>query len=191
MNRLYEEEEWNYYTAVGPIMVLFVVFIIWASYSELDEVVRGDGKVVPSGQTKVLQHLEGGIVSKILVSEGDDVQKGDTIYELSQAFFAADLKTKDIKLKALQAKSMRIMAEVDFEEEVYFTDELNEKIPRIIQNEKDIFIQDTQANMQKIQIAEDKLQQKILKLQELENKNENLNLELTLSQENMKILDNM
>jgi HlyD family secretion protein/adhesin transport system membrane fusion protein len=172
-------------------MVLFVVFIIWASFSQLDEVVRGDGKVVPSGQTKVLQHLEGGIVSKILVREGDIVKKGDTIYELSQAFFTADLQTKDIKLKSLQSRALRIMSEVNLEEDLIFPDDIIKKIPRIVNNEREIFLQDTQSNMQKIQIEEDKLKQKILKQTELTSKLENLNLELRLSRENIKILDNM
>jgi len=191
MNRLFEDEQWNYYTSVIPIMIMFVVFIIWASFSQLDEVVRGDGKVVPSGQTKVLQHLEGGIVSKILVQEGDLVKKGDTIYELSQAFFTADLQTKDIRLKSLQARALRIMSEVNLEEDLIFPDNIVNKIPNIVENEKEIFLQDTQSNMQKIQIEEDKLKQKILKQTELKSKLENLNLELRLARENMKILDNM
>jgi len=191
MNRLFEDEQWNYYTSVIPIMVMFVVFIIWASFSQLDEVVRGDGKVVPSGQTKVLQHLEGGIVSRILVQEGDLVKKGDTIYELSQAFFTADLQTKDIRLKSLQARALRIMSEVNLEEDLIFPDNIVHKIPNIVENEREIFLQDTQSNMQKIQIEEDKLKQKILKQTELKSKLENLNLELRLARENMKILDNM
>jgi len=191
MNRLFEDEQWNYYTSVIPIMIMFVVFIVWASFSQLDEVVRGDGKVVPSGQTKVLQHLEGGIVSRILVQEGDLVKKGDTIYELSQAFFTADLQTKDIKLKSLQARALRIMSEVNLEEDLIFPDSIVHKIPNIVENEKEIFLQDTQSNMQKIQIEEDKLKQKILKQTELKSKLENLNLELKLARENMKILDNM
>jgi len=191
MNRLFEDEQWNYYTSVIPIMVLFVVFIIWASFSQLDEVVRGEGKVVPSGQTKIIQHLEGGIVSKILVKEGDLVDKGEKIYELSQAFFTADLKTKEIKLKSLQAKALRIMSEVNLEEDLIFPDSIVNKIPNIVENEKEIFLQDTQSNMQKIQIEEDKLKQKILKQTELRSKLENLNLELRLARENMKILDNM
>ncbi len=191
MNRLFEDEQWNYYTSVIPIMIMFVVFIIWASFSELDEVVRGEGKVVPSGQTKIIQHLEGGIVSKILVKEGDLVNKGDTIYELSQAFFTADLKTKEIKLKSLQAKALRIISEVNLEEDLIFPDSLIKIIPKIVENEKEIFLQDTQSNMQKIQIEEDKLKQKILKQTELQSKLDNLNLELVLAKENMKILDSM
>jgi len=191
MNRLFEDEQWNYYTSVIPIMIMFVVFIIWASFSELDEVVRGEGKVVPSGQTKIIQHLEGGIVSKILVKEGDLVNKGDTIYELSQAFFTADLKTKEIKLKSLQAKALRIISEVNLEEDLIFPDSLTKTIPKIVENEKEIFLQDTQSNMQKIQIEEDKLKQKMLKQTELQSKLDNLNLELVLAKENMKILDSM
>jgi len=191
MTRLFEEEQWNYKLIVVPIMLMFTVFIVWATFSEIDEVVRGEGKVVPSGQTKVLQHLEGGIVSKILVNEGDKINKGEKLYELSQAFFTADLKTKEIKLKSLQAKAIRIMSEVDLEEDLIFSDNLVNKIPAIVENERDIFLQDTQSNMQKIQIEEDKLKQKILKHSELKSKLDNLNLELRLSRENMKILDNM
>jgi adhesin transport system membrane fusion protein len=191
MNRLFEDEQWNYYTAVVPIMVFFLVFVIWATFFELDEVVKGDGKVVPSGQTKILQHLEGGIISRILLKEGDEVFKGDTIYELSQAFFTADFNTKEVQLSSLEAKAIRIMSEVAFDEDIVFPNHLEIKIPKIIKNEKEIFVQDTQANMQKVQIAQNKLKQKILKLSELESKEENLALELKLSRENMKILDKM
>lgn len=191
MNRLFEDEEWNYYSAVGPIMVLFIVFIVWASFSELDEVVRGDGKVVPSGKTKVIQHLEGGIISDILVQEGDIVHKGDVIYELSQAFFTADYKIKEIEQKAIQARAIRILNEVNFNTELEFPSSLEVAIPDIVENERQIFEVDTKTNLQKIGIAEDQLKQKVLKYRELEAKNENLTIELQLATENMKIQDKM
>ena len=191
MNRLFEDEDWNYYTSVVPIMILFVVFIFWASFSELDEVVRGNGKVVPSGKTKIIQHLEGGIISNILVQEGDSVKKGDVIYELSQAFFTADFKTKEIELKSLQAKAIRILNEVELNDELEFPTSLEKTIPDIIENERQIFEVDTRTHLQKIQIAQNQLKQKILKFKELESKRENLTLELKLATENMKILDKM
>jgi len=191
MNRLFEDEEWNYSYAVVPIMLMFVAFILWASFSELDEVVRGDGKVVPSGQTKELQHLEGGIISNILVKEGDHVKAGDVIYELTQAFFDADLKTKDIELKSLKAKSMRLQREIDFKDTLSFPSYLEDSIPDIVMNEKLIFDENKRSNIQKIGIAEDQLQQKVLKKRDLESKKESLELELKLSNENMKILDQM
>ncbi len=191
MNRLFEDEDWNYSYAVVPIMLMFVVFILWASFSELDEVVRGDGKVVPSGQTKVLQHLEGGIVSNILVKEGDHVKAGDVIYELSQAFFDADLKTKDIELKSLKAKSIRLQREIDFKDTVSFPSYIEDSVPEIAANERLIFDENRRSYAQKVSIAEDQLQQKILKKRDLESKKESLALELKLSNENMKILDQL
>jgi len=191
MTRLFDDEEWNYNFAVIPIMVMFTIFIVWASLSELDEVVRGDGKVVPSGQTKILQHLEGGIIANILVKEGDVVKQGEVIYELTQAFFDADLKTKDIELKSLQAKAIRISRQIEFKESVNFPGYLESSIPDIVNNERQIFDEDQRSNLQKVSIAEDQLQQKILKYKDLESKKESLSLELKLANENMKILDKM
>jgi HlyD family secretion protein/adhesin transport system membrane fusion protein len=191
MNRLYEDEHWNYRIIVVPIMLLFILFIMWASFSELDEIIRGSGKVVPSSQTKIIQHLEGGIISKIHIREGDRVRKGQIIYELSQSFFTADVNAKHNKLLSLQAKSIRILSTIDRDEYLDFPANLKEEIPEIIDNENQIFDVDIRTNEQKIEIAQDQLNQKLLKLKELEYKMVNLNIELKLAFENMKIQDKM
>ncbi len=136
MNRLFEEQKWNYYVSVIPIMIFFIIFLIWASFSEVDEVVRGEGKVVPSGQTKVLQNFEGGIISKILLTEGDKVKKGDIIYNLSNAFFKADLKTKEIELLSFEASAIRLKSSIANKKSIEFPQEMKDKIPDIIENEK-------------------------------------------------------
>ena len=82
-NRLFEEKNWNYYVTVIPI---FVIILLWAAFTKIDETIKGTGKVVPSGQTKVIQNLEGGIVSAILLNEGDSVKKVTLFYNLSNAF---------------------------------------------------------------------------------------------------------
>ena len=59
------------------VTILFIISlsvvsgIIWMSFAEIDIVVRGNGKVIPSSQIQVIQSLEGGVVSEILVREGD------------------------------------------------------------------------------------------------------------------------
>ncbi|MGB6329154.1 MAG: HlyD family type I secretion periplasmic adaptor subunit [Halarcobacter sp.] len=189
--RLFEETKWNYYVSVVPIMLFFIAFIAWASLSEIDEVVRGSGKVVPSGQTKILQNFEGGIISNIAVKEGDKVSKGDVIYTLSNEFFKADLKAKEIDLLAFEANLIRLKASIDEREEIIFPKESLEKIPDIVENEKRIFNEDLKNRETKISIAEDQLKQKKYKLKEAETKYENLNLELNLAQANMKILESL
>ena len=190
-NKLFEESKWNYYVSVIPIMLFFISFLTWASLSSVDEVVRGSAKVVPSSQTKVLQNFEGGIVKSIKVQEGDSVKKGQIIYTLSNAFFKADLKTKEIDLLAYKASEIRLKAFINAEEKIKFPKEFIEKIPDIIENEKNIFYEDLQNNKTKISIAKDRLKQKQFKLTEMQTKFENLSIELSLAQANMKIQENL
>jgi len=190
-NLLFEEKKWNYYVSVVPIMLFFIAFLTWSSFSEIDEVVRGSGKVVPSGQTKILQNLEGGIISDIKVKEGDRVAKGQVIYTLSNEFFKADLRSKEIDLLTFQAAAQRLEASIAENDNIVFSEEMVEQIPEIIQNEKRIFFEDLKNRNTKIAIAQDQLRQKKYKLTEAETKFENLSLELNLAQTNMKILESL
>lgn len=190
-NNFFEETKWNYYVSVVPIMLFFLAFIAWAFFSEIDEVVRGAGKVVPSGQTKILQNLEGGIISDIKVKEGDTVKKGQIIYTLSNEFFKADLRSKEIDLLAYKASATRLIASIDEKEKVFFSKELVDNIPDIIENERRIFQEDYDNRITKINIAQDQLKQKQFKLKEAQTKFDNLSIELNLAQVNMKILEKL
>lgn len=190
-SRLFEEKDWNYYTTVVPIMLFFIVFLSWAAFSKIDETIKGTGKVVPSGQTKIIQNLEGGIISSILVNEGDSVKKGDVIYNLSNAFFSADLITKEIDLLTFQAVLVRLEALIDNKTEVEFPKELKDKIPDIVDNETKIFYEELENNKRKVDIAKDQFNQKDYKLKEAQIRFNNLNIELNLANENMKILDEL
>ncbi|PUE66663.1 HlyD family type I secretion periplasmic adaptor subunit [Arcobacter caeni] len=192
MNRgLFEEKKWNYYTTVIPIMIFFTVFLSWAAISEVDEAIKGTGKVVPSGQTKVIQNLEGGIISAILVEEGKTVKKGDIIYNLSNAFFSSEFVTKEIDLLSLQAVLIRLEALIDNQKTIEYPDELKKKIPDIIENETRIFYEDLENNQRKVDIAKDQYNQKDYKLRETKIRFNNLSIELNLAMENMKILDEL
>ncbi len=190
-SRLFEEKDWNYYTTVVPIMLFFIIFIAWASFSEIDEAVKGVGKVVPSGQTKVIQNLEGGIVSAILVKEGDTVKKGDIIYNLSNAFFSSELITREIDLLTFQAVLVRLDALINNQTKVEFPEQLKKRIPEIVENETKIFYEDLENNQRKVAIAQDQFNQKDYKLRETKIRFNNLSIELNLAMENMKILDEL
>lgn len=190
-NRIFQDENWNYYYTVIPMMLFVIVFLIWAALSEIDEVVKGVGKVVPSSQTKIVQNLEGGIVETIHVKEGDNVLKGQLLYTLSNAFFSADLKTKEIELMSFRASEQRIQALIDGKNTLEYTDEYIEKIPDIIANEKKLFYEEKENTNRKIQIANDQVNQKQYKLNESQNKFKNLTVEYKLAQENMKILETL
>ncbi|MCH9644595.1 MAG: HlyD family type I secretion periplasmic adaptor subunit [Gammaproteobacteria bacterium] len=94
--------------------VLFIVFlVVWAYFSEIDEVTKGVGKVVPVGQTQVLQHLEGGIVEKILIREGERVKKAQPLMEIDDINYAALYREGLIKTASMRARVARLQAEAN------------------------------------------------------------------------------
>ena len=61
------------------ILIFFVSFFIWASRAELEEVTRGNGKIIASSKVQVIQNLEGGIINEIAVKTGQKVQENDLL----------------------------------------------------------------------------------------------------------------
>lgn len=92
---------------------LFTIFalIVWASFASIDEITRGDGKVIPYGQNQVIQNLEGGIVESILVNEGQSVKAGQVILKISNAKSTSSSRTNEMKFQELTAKRLRLYAE--------------------------------------------------------------------------------
>jgi adhesin transport system membrane fusion protein len=91
-------------------LISIFVLIIWAALTQVDELVKGDGKVVPSSQLQVLQSLDGGIVKAILVREGDEVTAGQALVEIDTTRFVSSVKENDAQRVALGARAERINA---------------------------------------------------------------------------------
>ncbi|MHC3994641.1 HlyD family type I secretion periplasmic adaptor subunit [Thiomicrolovo sp. ZZH C-3] len=94
------------------IMLLTVaVFIVWADHAMIDEVVKGDGKIVPSSQIKPIQNLEGGIVKEILIKEGDLVQQGEPLLKMQDIYFSSTVEKNRLEYDELYARAVRLRAE--------------------------------------------------------------------------------
>lgn len=106
------------------LFILLAAFVGWASYFHLDEVTTGSGKVVPSSREQEIQSLEGGIIYKLSVREGDIVEKGQTLAQLDRTKTESGVKESQSKLNAALATSARLTAEVNGSELV-FPPELN------------------------------------------------------------------
>ena len=107
-----------------------ILFVLWASLAEIDEITRGDGSVIPYGQNQVIQNLEGGIVESILVQEGDVIKKGQVILKINNAKSTSSSKTNKMKYNELIAKQLRLTAEAD-----------SHKFKTITTNDKELMIQ--------------------------------------------------
>ncbi len=95
------------------IIGFLVVGFIWAYLTEVDEVTRGQGKVVPSRSLQVVESLEGGVVTEINVRRGDVVARGDTLMTLSGGTLEGDYEESLQRLRSLQLRLQRLEAEIN------------------------------------------------------------------------------
>lgn len=92
-------------------LVSIVSFIVWASWAELDEVTRGEGRVVPFSRVQKIQSLEGGILGQLMVKEGDLVDAGQLLVKLDNTRFNSAYMESKSQAEALIAAIARLEAE--------------------------------------------------------------------------------
>lgn len=102
----------------GSALVYWSVFIligamVWASQAELDEVTRGTGKVIPSRQIQIIQSVDGGIISELLVREGSVVEAGRVLLKIDATRFESSLAENRSQYLSLQAKAARLQSLAD------------------------------------------------------------------------------
>lgn len=150
------------------ILGFFVIFLLWAHNAALDEVTRGDGKIIPSGQTKIVQHFEGGIVAEIAVSEGATVDEGQVIMRVENRLAEAELSEKSAQYWSLLAQAARLQAEVSGLDSIDFPDEVLNNAPERSVDQQAVFNTNSTELTGKIRIRET---QRAQAQQELRQKN--------------------
>ena len=95
------------------IIGLLIIAIIWAFFARLDVVAKALGNVVPQGQIKTIQHLEGGIVREFFVREGDKVKKGQILVQLDLGAAGMNADELQVRIDGLYLKRARLHAHVN------------------------------------------------------------------------------
>ncbi len=141
---------------VGFILLLF---LLWAALTRLDEVTRGEGKVIPSKQLQVLQSMDGGVVTEILVKEGQIVDTGTILMKLDPTRFLSNLRENRAQYLSLLAKVTRLKA-VSEGAPFIPPEEIKAEIPEIVAQELQLY-NSTKAEMDAQQhIAQQQLSQR-------------------------------
>ncbi len=115
-----------------------LVFVIWAGFAEIDEMTRGDGRVVPFSRLQKIQSLEGGILEKILVREGELVEAGQVLVQLDHTRFYAAYMEGQSQARALKAAIARLEAEVKGSRSITFPEDVGADSPEA-KTEKALF----------------------------------------------------
>ncbi len=167
-------------------LLSLIVFIIWANIAKVDEIVRSKGKVIPSGENKVVQNLEGGIVEEILVKEGDSIKKGDTLLKIKNIKSKSDLAQYISKKNELSAKLKRLYAQANLKP-LNFSKDFALKYPKLVKREKSLY----KINLLDLQAKKETLKKQIAQkkdmLKETKAKIKNLKKSYSFISEEIKI----
>ena len=108
---LQKEKHSGQFIVIILFFILMIVFVIWAYNSPVEEVTRGNGNIIPSSREQVIQSLDPGIVTEIMVKEGDMVEKDQILMKLDDTRSSAVLRESEAKVANLEATIARLKAE--------------------------------------------------------------------------------
>lgn len=179
-----------YDTTIQSHIILWLTFsfviiaFFWANFATLDEVTRGAGKIIPSSQIQIVQNLEGGILSEILIREGDLVEKGQALLKLNPVQFTSSFNETKFKHYELLATVARLRAEVT-KQDIKIPEEVTLKAPKIARNAKELLVSKRNELDANQRILNAQIRQKKQDLIELKSKSRQISRSHKLLQEEL------
>ena len=153
------------------IAFVLIALILWASFAKVDEVTRGEGRVIPSKQVQVIQSLDGGIVSEILVQEGQTVSVGSPLIRIDETRAVSSLRENQAQYLAFLAKQSRLKS---LAENTPFSPppEVRSEAPEIYDQEYALYLSSKEELASAIDIARNQMVQREKELLEVQYKKE-------------------
>lgn len=159
-----------------------VCLLVWAHFAVLDEVTRGEGTVIPSSKTQVIQNLEGGILAEILVQEGDIVEPNDILVRIDNTVAQANFRDAKSQRYLLLATVARLKAELD-SRDLIMPEEVLKEAPSAAADQEALFkLRQNQLNAQ-IRVLESQASQRKQEIAEMGTRRKQLQGSLELAQQ--------
>lgn len=175
------------------IGALFASSVAWASFAEVDEIARGDGKIIPASKTQIIQASEPGVVQEIAVTIGQIVKKNDLIIRLDNTFNTSSLGEQQAKARALQTRIARLKFEQTGTLEGAFPcpSEIQKVAPEICDNEQKLLIARRDNFEVKLSVLKSRLDQREKELDEANANADRLTKNLVVSDQEAKLVEAM
>ena len=170
------------------IISFFTIAIVWAAFAEIDELARGNGKVIPTDKIQKVQSLDGGIISEILVKEGQIVKKGTSLMKIDTTRFQASLeesKQEYLSLLAIKER-LKVEASIDINKnlpELVFPEEVMKDSSRYDILENSLLVNRVNELKSSVNVLETQVGQKEQELKEIQNTIKNLSKSFKLMKE--------
>lgn len=151
--------------AIKAALLVVVLFLLWSTLAQVDEITKGEGKVIPSRQVQVVQSLDGGIVSDILIKEGDQVREGQVLVKIDPTRYLSNLKESRAMYLSLLAKAVRLRAVAEGGDFLPPPD-LQREAPQLVEQERTLYLSHRAELDAQVGIAREQLAQRSHELSE-------------------------
>lgn len=141
------------------IIGLVAASLVWANFAELDNVTRGEGRIISSVQNQLVQASEGGVILRRYVSENTKVEEGEVLFEIDPVDASSELNRLIQRLTALNIKELRLRAEIDGGEFLLPVD-LSARSPMVALTEQSLFAARRAELAGTLAVLEQRLQQR-------------------------------
>ncbi|MDP2265739.1 MAG: biotin/lipoyl-binding protein, partial [Thiobacillus sp.] len=148
------------------IVAIVIALLLWAAFATVDEVTRGSGKVIPTRQIQIVQAVDGGVVSKILVREGQSVEKGESLFLIDKTRFVSSLRENRVQYLALLTKAARLRALAE-NTPFQLPDEIVKEDPGLVEEERSMYNARRSELEAQLSIARQQLEQRNQELVEI------------------------
>ena len=180
-------------SSVGGLFIIALVLLVaalvyWADHAVMEDVTRGEGKVIPSSQLQVVQSPEEGLIEAILVDEGAIVEPGEVLVRIDDTSVAASLGELQARDRHLRAAVARLRAEANLADTIAFPSDIVDHWPQIAAGEQALFDTRRQVLDTQVTILERQKAQRTLELDLLESQEEHTIGALGLAREELSIL---
>jgi len=167
------------------------LLLLWALVARLDEVAVAAGEVVPQEQIQAVQHLEGGIIEKILVMEGNSVKKGQPLIQLSLTNSTTNRDELEIQQQALELKRTRLEAQSQGKEALEYGDKFKDYRPNLIATEMQAFAGWRERLDGSLKEIKEQTEQRKLDVTQIETERESVSSNLEVLREKLKISEDL
>ena len=170
------------------VAAIFIVFLIWANVATLDEVTRGQGKIIPSSKTKSVQGVDKGQVSQLHVREGEKVVEGQKLISIKSTEARSNFLSNQARLLGLRAKLARLRAEVNGSDVITFPEIVLNKAQESAAEERLSFRQNKAQIQSRLEIVKNQITQRRQEISEIETQIRDLKEVIELSEQEVSMI---
>ena len=162
--------------------------VVWACFAPVDRIVRAEGRIIASARSQIVQHLEGGIVTELLVREGQAVKAGEVMMRLSAVQAHTSVQQGQSKLWGLKAQHARLSAEAEGRSSIDFPAEIPEQLQQL---EVNAFRERSSRSFAEKSVVRQQISQRQSDLAEAKTRAQGLTTELELARKQSALMEGL